>query len=199
MLLYDSKVSGNCYKVRLLLAQLGIDYERHEMSVTDRSNRPDILGGLNPALRVPTLILDDDRALAESHAIVWYFAEGTQYLPEDGFARARVLQWMCFEQYDLEPTVAVVRFWELYADSPPPREEIDARRAAGQRALGAVEQALAGGDPFLVAERYTIADIALYGYTNVAHEAGFDMSGYPAIAAWMERIREQPGHVEITA
>jgi glutathione S-transferase len=169
------------------------------MSVTDRSNRPDVLGGLNPALRVPTLILDDGRALGESHAIVWYFAEATQYLPEDRFARARVLQWMCFEQYDLEPTVAVVRFWELYADSPPPPEEIEARRALGQRAIGAIEQALAGGDPFLVAERYTIADIALYGYTHVAHEAGFDMSGYPAIAAWMERIREQPGHVEITA
>ncbi|HLW96105.1 MAG TPA: glutathione S-transferase family protein [Solirubrobacteraceae bacterium] len=198
VLLYDSPVSGNCYKVRLLFSHLGIEYERQELSVTDRSNRPDVLGGLNPALRVPTLILDDGRALAESHAIVWYFAEGTEYMPEDRFERARVLQWLCFEQYDLEPTVAVVRFWELYAASPPPREEIEARRAAGQRALGAVEQALAGAGPFLVAGRYTVADIAVYGYTHVAHEAGFDMSGFAAIAAWMERIREQPGHVEIT-
>ena len=199
MLLYDSKISGNCYKVRLLFSHLGVDYDRQELSVTDRSNRPDVLGGLNPALRVPTLILDDGRALAESHAIIWYFAEGTQYLPEDRFERARVLQWLCFEQYDLEPTVAVVRFWELYAATPPPREEIESRRAAGQRALGAIEEALAGTGQFLLAERYTIADIALYGYTHVAHQAGFDMSGYRAIAAWMERIREQPGHVEITA
>ncbi len=199
MLLYDSAVSGNCYKVRLLLAHLGIAYERQELSVVDRSNRSVVLGGLNPALRVPTLILDDDRALAESHAIIWYFAEGTAYLPEERFQRAQVLQWLCFEQYDLEPTVAVVRFWELFAAEPPPTADVESRRAAGARALAALEQALARGGPYLVGERYTIADIALYGYTHVAPEAGFEMAGYPAIAAWMERVREQPGHVPITA
>ena len=198
--LYDYWESGNCYKVRLLLSQLGLEFERRELSVVDRSDRPEVLGGLNPALRVPTLILDDGRALAESHAIIWYFAEGTPYLPEDRFERARVMQWLCFEQYDLEPTVAVVRFWELYSADPPGREEIETRRAAGQRALGALDAALAdapGG--YLVGGRYTIADVALYGYTHVAHEAGFEMAGYPAVAAWMERVRAQPGHVPITA
>ncbi|HXR14348.1 MAG TPA: glutathione S-transferase family protein [Solirubrobacteraceae bacterium] len=196
MLLYDSPVSGNCYKVRLLFAQLGIAYERRELSVIDRSDRRELLGELNPALRVPTLILDDGRPLAESHAIIWYFAEGTPLLPEDRFERAKVMQWLCFEQYDLEPTVAVVRFWVCFAAEPPPAAEIEARRAAGQRALDALDRALADRD-FLVGGRYTIADIALYGYTHVAHEAGFEMGGYDAIAAWAERVASQPGHVLI--
>jgi len=177
VLLYDSAVSGNCYKVRLLLAQLGIPYERRELSVVDRTNRPEVLGDLNPALRVPTLLLDDGRALAESHAIIWYFAEGTPFLPEDRYERAKVLQWLCFEQYDLEPTVAVVRFWVAFSASPPPAEEIDAKRSAGHRALAALERALIDV-PFLVGGRYTIADIALYGYAHVAAEGGFDMSGF---------------------
>jgi len=196
MLLYDSPVSGNCYKVRLLFAQLGIAYERRELSVIDRSDRRELLGELNPALRVPTLIFDDGRPLAESHAIIWYFAEGTPLLPEDRFERAKVMQWLCFEQYDLEPTVAVVRFWVCFAAEPPPAAEIEARRAAGQRALDALDRALADRD-FLVGGRYTIADIALYGYTHVAHEAGFEMGGYDAIAAWAERVASQPGHVLI--
>ena len=196
MLLFDSPVSANCYKVRLLLAQLGIPYERRELSVIDRSDRRDILGELNPALRVPTLVLDDGRPLAESHAIIWYFAEGTPLLPEDRFERARVLQWLCFEQYDLEPTVAVVRFWACFAKEPPAAAEIEARRAAGQRALDALDRALSGRE-FLVADSYTIADIALYGYTHVAHEGGFEMGAYEAIAAWQERVASQPGHVLI--
>ena len=111
MLLYDSPVSGNCYKVRLLLAHLGIPYERRTMDVVDRSNRPDVLGGLNPSLRVPTLVLDDGRALGESGAILWYFGEGTRFVPDDPYLRAQVLQWMFFEQYDHEPNIAVARFW----------------------------------------------------------------------------------------
>jgi glutathione S-transferase len=197
MLLYDSAVSGNCYKVRLLLAQLGIPYERRELSVVDRSNRPEVLGDLNPALRVPTLVLDDGRPLAESHAIIWYFAEGTPFLPEDRFERAKVLQWLCFEQYDLEPTVAVVRFWVEFSAASPPAAEIEAKRMAGVRALDALERALTDV-PFLVGGRYTIADIALYGYTHVAAEGGFDMSGYPSIAAWTQRVAAQPGHVLIS-
>ena len=110
MLLYDSPVSGNCYKVRLLLAHLGIPYERRALDVVDRSNRPDVLGGLNPALRVPTLVLDDGRPLAESGAILWFFGEGTDFVPIDRYERAQMLQWMFFEQYDHEPAVAVVRF-----------------------------------------------------------------------------------------
>ena len=196
MLLYDSPVSANCYKVRLLLAQLGIAYQRRELSVVDRSDRRAVLGDLNPALRVPTLVLDDGRSLAESHAILWYFAEGTPMVPEDRFERAKVMQWLCFEQYDLEPTVAVVRFWVAFAAQPPPAAEIETRRAAGQRALDALDRALRGRE-FLVGEGYTIADIALYGYTHVAHEGGFEMGGYDAIAAWQERVAAQPGHVLI--
>src|SRR6202035_5689672 len=120
MLLYNSQVSGNCYKVRLLFAKLGLRYERRELSVTDRSDRPEVLGGLNPALRVPTVVLDDGRVLAESNAIMWFFAEGTPLLPEDRFERAKVLQWLFFEQYDHEPAIAVVRFWVAFSEAPPP-------------------------------------------------------------------------------
>jgi len=198
MLLYDSSVSGNCYKVRLVFAQLGLEYERRELSVVDRSNRMDVLGELNPALRVPTLILDDGRALAESHAITWYFAEGTPLVPEDRYERAKVLQWLCFEQYDLEPTIAVVRFWVAFSASPPPSAEIEAKRSAGYRALDALERGLTG-EEFLVGDRYTLADIALYAYTHVAGEGGFDLSGYPAILGWLDRVAGQRGHVPITA
>src|SRR5471030_1309552 len=130
MLLYDSPVSGNCYKVRLLLAYLGLPVERQTMDVVDRSNRPDVLGGLNPALRVPTLVLDDGRSLAESNAILQYFAQGTEFLPTDAFERAQVLQWQFFEQYDHEPNIAVARFWEL-ADIHPPDAELEAKRTGG--------------------------------------------------------------------
>src|SRR5207253_3276695 len=118
MLLYDSPVSGNCYKVRLLLAHLGIPYERRAMDVVDRSTRREVLGDLNPALRVPTLVLDDGRALGESGAILWYFGEDTRFVPQDRYERAQVLQWMFFEQYDLEPAIAVVRFWVAYSGRP---------------------------------------------------------------------------------
>ena len=198
MLLYNSQVSGNCYKVRLLLAHLGTEYERREVDVVDRSNRAELLGELNPALRVPTLVLDDGRALAESNAILWYLGRRSPYVPEDPFDRAKLLQWMFFEQYSHEPNIAVVRFWVAVASVSVPQAEIEARRRAGYAALAAMEQELASR-MFLVAERYTIADIALYAYTHVAGEGGFDLSGYPAIAAWLERVAGQPGHVPIDA
>jgi glutathione S-transferase len=198
VLLYDSRVSGNCYKVRLLLAHLGLDYERREVDVVDRSDRLDLLGELNPGLRVPTIVLDDGRPLAESNAILCYFAEGTPYLPEDRYERAQVLQWMFFEQYSHEPNIAVVRFWVRYSDDPPGEAEVEARRSAGYAALDAMERHLSGRT-FLVAERFTIADISLYAYTHVAEEAGFDLSGYPAIRAWLDRVAEQPDHQPITA
>jgi glutathione S-transferase len=200
MLLYNSQVSGNCYKVRLLLAHLGIAYERQELSVSDRSNRPDVLGGLNPALRVPTLVLDDGRSLGESGAIIWYFGEGTRFVPDDPFERAQVLQWMFFEQYDHEPAIAVVRFWLAYSGRP--REDfadrLDERLAAGYRALGALERHL-DGRTWLVGEGMTLADIALYAYTHVADEGGFELNRYPAIGAWLERVASEPGHVPIDA
>jgi glutathione S-transferase len=199
VLLYDSPVSGNCYKVRLLLAQLGIPYERRTMDVVDRSNRADVLGGLNPALRVPTLVLDDGRALAESAAILWYFGEGTPFVPADRYERAQVLQWMFFEQYDHEPAIAVVRFWLVYSGRPEAfADRIDERRAAGYRALDALELGLAARE-FLVGDGPTLADIALYGYTHVAEEGGFELDRYPGIRAWLERIAALPGHVPIDA
>jgi glutathione S-transferase len=198
MLLYDSTVSGNCYKVRLLLSQLGMPFQRQEVDVVERSGRMELLGALNPALRVPTLVLDDGEPLAESNAILCYLAEGTELLPDERLDRARVLQWLFFEQYSHEPYIAVVRFWVSFAKDPPPQAEIEARRAAGHTALAAMERHLRERS-FLVAERYTIADIALYAYTHVAQEGGFDMSGYEAIARWTARVAAQPGHVAIDA
>jgi len=199
MLLYDSAVSGNCYKVRLLLAHLGLPYETHELSVTDRSDRPGVLGDLNPAQRVPTLVLDDGRALAESNAILWYLGDGTQYVPADRLERAQVLQWQFFEQYDHEPTIAVVRFWVAYSGRPEAfADRLEERTAAGYRALDAMERHLEGRS-FLVGERYTLADISLYAYTHVAHEGGFDLARHPAIRTWLARVAAQPGHVPIDA
>jgi glutathione S-transferase len=190
VLLYDNDISGNCYKVRLLFAQLGIEYEARELSVFDRSNRPEVLGGLNPALRVPTLVLDDGRTLAESNAILCYFAEGTPLWPEDRFERAQVLQWLFFEQYSHEPFIAVARFW-AHAGITPPDSELEAKRRGGLAALEAMERHLA--------DRYTIADIALYAYTHVAPEGGFSLEPHSAIRAWLERVAGQPGHVAIDA
>ena len=198
MLLYNSQVSGNCYKVRLLLAHLGVDYERREIDVIDRSGRSDLLGEVNPALQVPTLVLDDGRPLAESNAILWYLGLGTKYLPDDDFDRAKVLQWMFFEQYSHEPNIAVVRYWMSIAAARPRDSVIEARRNAGYEALDAMERELAERE-FLVADRYTIADIALYAYTHVAGDGGFDLSRYPAIGRWLGRVATQSGHVQITA
>ena len=199
MLLYDSPVSGNCYKARLLFAHLGLPYERRFVDVVDRSNRPELLGGLNPALRVPTLVLDDGRSLGESGAILWYFAEGTAFVPDDRFERAQVLQWMFFEQYDHEPSIAVVRFWVAYSGRPDAfTDRLEERRAAGYRALDAMERHLEGRE-FLVGASPTLADLALYAYTHVAPEGGFDLSGYPAVGAWLERVAAMPRHVPIDA
>ena len=198
ILLYDSADSGNCYKVRLLLAHLKIPYERRALSVTDRSNRPDVLGALNPALRVPTLVLEDGRPLAESNAILWYFGDGTRYVPEDRYERAQVLQWQFFEQYDHEPNIAVARFWLHYSGKDVDRAALEKRQAAGYRALDAMEKHLARRS-FFVGERYSLADISLYAYTHVAGEGGFDLGRYPALRAWIGRVASEPGHVAIDA
>jgi glutathione S-transferase len=196
VLLYNAAISGNCYKVRLLLAQLGIQYDRHEVDVFDRSERPELLGEVNPALRVPVLVLDDGRALAESNAILHYLGQDTEYLPGEGYEHAQVLQWMFFEQYEHEPSLAVMRFWAL-AGLHRPDEELEAKRRAGERALAALEKHLRERE-FLVAERYTIADIALYAYTHVAPEGGFELGPYEALRAWIARVAAQPGHIAIT-
>ena len=199
MLLYDSPVSGNCYKVRLLLAHLGIPYERQTVDVIDRSNRRELLGHLNPGLTVPTLVLDDGRPLGESAAILWYFGEGTRFVPEDAYERAQVLQWMFFEQYQLEPTIAVVRFWVAYSGRAEEFEpERPAKMKGGERALRRLERGLEGRD-YLVGDSLTLADIALYGYTHVAEEGGFSLEPYSAVRAWLDRVVAEPGHVPMVA
>jgi glutathione S-transferase len=199
MLLYNSQVSGNCYKVRLILAHLGLPYERVELDVVDRSNRPEVLGGLNPALRVPTLVLDDGRPLAESNAILCYFGEGTELVPRDAYERAQMLQWMFFEQYDHEPAIAVVRFWLRYSGRPEAfADRLEERTAAGYRALGAMELHLDGRE-WLVGNAFSLADISLYAYTHVADEGGFELDRFPAVQSWLARVAAVPGHVPIEA
>ena len=196
VLLYNNADSGNCYKVRLLCAQLGLKLELHELDALDRSNRPEVLGALNPALRVPVLVLDDGRPLAESGAIISYLAEGTEYLPDDRYERARVLQWLMFEQYSHEPYVAVARFWALFGVTPS-EEQLAEKMRWGNAALAALNGYLTDRR-FLVADRYTIADIALYAYTHVAGDGGFDLARYPSLAPWLERVAAQPRHIRIT-
>jgi glutathione S-transferase len=195
MRLYESKVSGNCWKVRQLLALRGLEYESVELSVADRTNRPDVIGGLNPALRVPTLVLDDGRPLAESNAIMLYLAEGTELIPDDPYERALMTQWLFYEQYDHEPTLAVARYQAQFA---PQTDEAALAKAqeGGRRVLAAMDAHLTGRT-FLVAERFTLADIALYAYTHVAEEGGFTLSDYPAVEAWLARVAAQPGHVRL--
>jgi glutathione S-transferase len=195
LVLYDNPLSGNCHKVRLILGLRGIEYERRELSVTDYSDRLEVLGGLSPTLNVPTVVLEDGRPLAESNAILWYFAEGSEYLPVDSYERAQVLQWMFFEQYKHEPGIAVVRFWDSIAPdrlTPPPG--LEAKRADGLVALKAMERHLRAREYF-VGESLTIADIALFAYTHVAHEAGFDLEPLPAVRAWLARVEDEPGIV----
>lgn len=201
MLLYNSPISGNCYKVRLLLAHLGIPYERRDLDVVDRSSRDEVLDGLNPDLRVPTLVLDDGRPLAESGAILWYFGEGTRFVPGDRFARAKVLQWMFFEQYTHEPAIAVVRFLVAYSGEADRYAKVIERKTVdGYRALDALEAHLGrADDPYVVGGTLTLADIALYAYTHVAHEGGFELGGYAAIGEWLDRVASEPGHVPIEA
>lgn len=196
MLLYDNPFSGNCYKVRTILALLGIEHERRQMSVVDYSERIEVLGGLSPSLNLPTVVLDDGRPLAESNAILWYFAEGSRYLPDDPYERAQVLQWMFFEQYKHEPGIAVVRFWVAMAENPPPAEEIEGRRREGIAALKIMERHLRKREYF-VGESFTIADIALYAYTHVAPEGGFDLEPLPAVRAWLDRVAAEPGLIPI--
>jgi glutathione S-transferase len=161
--LYNSQLSGNCWKVRQLLALRGILYERIELDVIDRSNRRGVLGGKNPALRVPTLELDDGQHLAESNAIIWYLADGTPYVPTGPLERALVLQWMFFEQYEVEPNLGVARFWiSILGEREQYAAELEGKWATGNRALAALEEHLDGRE-WLVGDAFSIADVSLYG------------------------------------
>jgi glutathione S-transferase len=195
MRLYDNAISGNTYKCRLLIAQLGIDCERVEVDIMKGESRtPDYLAK-NPNGRVPLLALDDGTHLPESNAILFYLAEGTPYMPETREGRARALAWMCFEQYNHEPNVAVARHWTQHLElTNEQRAALPGKIEAGYAALDVMEWHLAAND-FFAGKRYSIADIALYAYTHVAEEGGFDLARYPAITAWLTRVAAQVGHI----
>jgi glutathione S-transferase len=195
--LYDYYDSGNGYKVRLLLAQLGIPYEYVEKDIMQGETRTPEFLKLNPNGRIPVVVLEDGTPLAESNAILFYFAEGTPYLPADKLGRARALQWLFFEQYSHEPYVAVARFLLRHTEPDDPRRSmLEQRQKGGYAALGVMERHLAE-NPFLVGGRYSIADIALYAYTHVADQGGFELSSYPCVRAWLARVEAQPGYVRM--
>jgi glutathione S-transferase len=195
--LHQSWYSGNCYKVRLLLGQLGLAFEIVELDLVAGDARRPEFRALAPLGRVPVVVLDDGVVLAESNAILCYFAEGTPLLPASRLERAQVLQWLFWEQYSHEPYVAVARNWVKYAGIPAGKEaELAERRDRARQALDTMERHLTGRS-FFVGERYTVADIALYAYTHVAHEGGLDLSALAALGRWLDRVREQPGHVPI--
>ena len=199
--LHDNLSSGNGYKARLLLAQLGIPFERVEYDIDEAETRtPEFLEKVNLNGRVPVLETEDGRFLPESNAILFYMSEGTTFIPDDRFGRAQVLQWMFFEQYSHEPNIAVARAWLHVFDTEMTEERrtaLEAKRKLGYDALGVMEGHLRDRR-FFVANHYSIADITLYAYTHVAHEGGFHLDGFPAIKAWLERVRKQPGHIPIT-
>jgi glutathione S-transferase len=194
MRLYDFPASCNCYKVRLLIAHLGLDVERVEVDIFAGETLTDAFAALNPARTVPVLELDDGRCLQESGAILAYLARGTELLPDDPFEHAQVLRWLLFEQADLLPATGGLRFRLQTGRWAPDARQAVARHAAGVEVLGLLDDHLRERR-FLVADRFTIADIALYGYTHVAHEAGLPVAEFPAVVAWLERVQSRPGHV----
>ncbi len=200
MRLHDNLSSGNGYKVRLILAQLGIPFERVEYDIDRGETRtPEFLERVNPNGRVPVLELEDGTMLPESNAILFYLADGTPFLPDGRLERAQVLRWMFFEQYSHEPNIATPRFWITHRVEMTEERRIalEGKRPLGYAALGVMEGHLASND-FFVENRNSIADIALYAYTHVADEGGFDLEGFPAVRAWLDRVAAQPGHVPLT-
>ena len=195
--LWDYGESGNGYKVRLLLRQLGRPFKWRELDIVrGETHTPEFLAK-NPNGKIPLLELEDGSCLAESNAILWYLAEGSAFLPDEPLDRAHVLQWMSFEQYSHEPNIAVLRFW-AHTDRLGQQPDVEReKRSKGEFALGVMEEHLMART-FFVAERYTIADIALYAYTHVAEQGGFSLTPYPATRAWLDRVRAQPAHVAIT-
>ena len=196
---YGTSDSGNCYKVRLLLEQLPLPYRWVEIDSTGGETRTESFLSKNPNGKVPILTLEDGSFLPESGAILHYLAEGSRLLPADRLGRARVLQWMFFEQYSHEPYVAVARSIQRYlpADDPE-RGELPRLQERGHQALAVMEQHLSR-ESFFVGGRYSIADIALYAYTHCAGEGGFDLKGYPSIRAWLGRVQSQNNYVPMGA
>ena len=192
---YGDSRSGNCYKLQLAAAQLGIDFVWRELDILAGETRTASFLAMNPNGKVPLMALPDGRCLAESNAILCYLADGSPLAGEGRYGRADVLRWMFFEQYSHEPYIATSRFIIQFLGRPADREdELQAKKKGGYRALDVMEQQL-GSSAFIAGERYSIADIALYAYTHVAGEGGFDLSGYPNVNAWLDRVTGQPGFV----
>lgn len=195
--IYGDIQSGNCYKVKLLAQQLGLPHAWHHIDIMAGGTRTAEFLSMNPNGKIPLIEEPDGFRLAESNAILCYLAEGSALLPQERRERARVMQWLFFEQYSHEPYVAVARFIIKYLGRPAEREkDLAAKQAGGLKALAVLERQLEQ-TPFLAGQRYTIADIALYAYTHVAHEGGFDLGPYPALNAWLARVAAQPGHVSM--
>ncbi|MGY4398632.1 glutathione S-transferase [Sphingomonas sp. UYAg733] len=202
LILHEFANSGNCYKIRLTAAHLGIAIERREYDIMAGETRtPAFLGGVNANGRIPVLQVGD-RFLPESGAACLYLAEGSALIPEDRFERADMMRWMFWEQYNHEPNVATLRFWYVFIGEDALDEvrqaQLPARRAAGDAALALMDEHLATHDYF-VGDRLTLADIALYAYTHVADEGRFDLARYPALGKWLARVAATPGHVTLDA
>lgn len=196
--LYDFLPSGNGYKVRLLLSQLSIPCERIELNILKGETRTPEFLHKNPNGRIPVLETPSGQFLAESNAILFYLSENTQFLPNDLFLRSQVLQWLFFEQYSHEPYIATSRFWiSILNRSEEYRDALEQKRELGYAALTVMEKHLTS-HTFFVDECYTIADIALFAYTHVAHEGGFNLTKFPAINTWLERVKTQPQYISIT-
>ncbi len=196
--LYNATPSGNCYKVRLILAHLGVPYETIEIDVTSTEPRPAELLAHNPLGKVPVLVCDDGRGMAESNSILWHFGRETPYLPDDENDRTEVLRWLFFEQNIHEPAIAVNRFLISYLGLAERFADVIAfNHRRGERALDAMEGHLSKRE-FFVGDRYSIADIALYAYTHVADEGDFGLGSRRAIQRWLKKVREQPGHVTMS-
>jgi glutathione S-transferase len=192
--LYDYVASANCFKTRLLLAQLGREYERVPIDIFGGDTLTCEFADLNPARSTPVLETDDGRLLQESNAILWYLADGTDFLPADPFERAHVVKWLILEQTDVMPGIGGLRFRLLTGRLSPDDPAAAQRRELGLDALAMLEAHL-GNASFFVGDRYSIADISLYAYTHTAPEAGFDLGGYPEVTSWLRRVEQQPGFV----
>ena len=192
---YGDHRSGNCYKVKLMLHLLDRPYEWVPVDLTGGETRSEAFRTINPNGKIPVLQLEDGTYLWESNAILNYLADGSEFLPSDPRLRTQVLQWQFFEQYSHEPYVGMARYIKLFLGMPEDRlAEYKARQLDGYHALNVMEQQLQR-TPYLVGEHYSIADVALFPYTHLAHEAGFDLEGYPAIRTWLQRVASHPRHV----
>lgn len=192
---YGDYRSGNCYKIKLMLELLGLPYEWVAVDILKGETQSEAFLAKNPNGKIPVLELEDGTCLWESNAILNFLADGTEFLPTEPRLRTQVLQWQFFEQYSHEPYVAVARFIQLYQGLPAERQkEYEECHVRGYKALKVMELQLSR-TPYLVGEHYSIADIALYAYTHVADEGGFDLTPYPAVRGWLERVASQPRHV----